>query len=160
MSREAMKQALEAYEVPLVEQLESVPNDARLVIEDADGMGTRFIPVGRMCQEAAAALRQAIANKALDRMAENERQLGIQMQPDEPVAWVEPEFWSYLERSNCGTAYRLPDGKRQPLYTRPQPTVWVGLTLEDKQEYVAQDYGGNRLDAMDWAERRLREKNT
>ena len=37
----------------------------------------------------------------------------------EPVAWVEPEFWSYLERSNCGTAYRLPDGERQPLYTTP-----------------------------------------
>lgn len=37
---------------------------------------------------------------------------------------------------------------------------WVGLTLEDKQEYVAQDYGGNRLDAMDWAEKRLKEKNS
>ena len=36
---------------------------------------------------------------------------------------------------------------------------WVGLTMEDKQEYVAQDYGGNRLDAMDWAEKRLMEKN-
>jgi hypothetical protein len=54
MSIEAMKQA---YQVPLVEQLESVPTDARLVIDDADGMGTRFIPVGRMCREAAAALR-------------------------------------------------------------------------------------------------------
>ena len=37
---------------------------------------------------------------------------------------------------------------------------WVGLTMEYKQEYVAQDYGGNRLDAMDWAEKRLKEKNT
>jgi hypothetical protein len=36
---------------------------------------------------------------------------------------------------------------------------WVGLTMEDKQEYVALDYGGNRLDAMDWAEKRLKEKN-
>jgi len=41
----------------------------------------------------------------------------------EPVAWVEPEFWSYLERSNCGTAYRLPDGERQPLYTTPPAAV-------------------------------------
>jgi hypothetical protein len=57
MSIEAMKQA---HQVPLVEQLESVPADARLVIDDADGMGTRFIPVGRMCREAAAALRTAI----------------------------------------------------------------------------------------------------
>lgn len=37
---------------------------------------------------------------------------------------------------------------------------WVGLTDEDKKEYVAQDFGGNRLDAMDWAEKRLKEKNT
>jgi hypothetical protein len=37
---------------------------------------------------------------------------------------------------------------------------WVGLTDEDKKEYVAQDFGGSRLDAMDWAEQRLKEKNT
>ena len=37
---------------------------------------------------------------------------------------------------------------------------WVGLTLEDKKEYVDQDFGGNRLDAMDWAEQRLKAKNT
>jgi hypothetical protein len=37
---------------------------------------------------------------------------------------------------------------------------WVGLTREDKQAFVNQDLGGNRLDAMDWAEQRLREKNT
>lgn len=37
---------------------------------------------------------------------------------------------------------------------------WVGLTLEDKQEFLAQDFGGSRTDAMDWAERKLKEKNT
>jgi hypothetical protein len=47
------------------------------------------------------------------------RQAIEQAEKQEPVAWVEPEFWSYLERSNCGTAYRLPDGKREPLYTTP-----------------------------------------
>ena len=36
---------------------------------------------------------------------------------------------------------------------------WKGLTDEDKKEYVAQDFGGNRLDAMAWAEKRLKEKN-
>lgn len=36
---------------------------------------------------------------------------------------------------------------------------WVGLTLADKEEYLALDFGGNRLDAMDWAARRLKEKN-
>jgi hypothetical protein len=37
---------------------------------------------------------------------------------------------------------------------------WVGLTLEEKQEYLAQDFGGSRADAMDWADKRLKEKNT
>ena len=37
---------------------------------------------------------------------------------------------------------------------------WIGLTQEDKKEYVAQDFGGSRLDAMDWTEKRLKEKNT
>ncbi len=44
--------------------------------------------------------------------------------------------------------------------THPQPQrEWVGLTLEDKKEYLAQDFGGSRADAMDWAEQRLKEKN-
>lgn len=37
---------------------------------------------------------------------------------------------------------------------------WVGLTMEDKKEYLTQDFGGSRSDAMDWAEKRLKEKNT
>jgi len=45
------------YAVPLHEQLASVPRDARLIIDDANGMGTRFIPVGRYCHEAANVLR-------------------------------------------------------------------------------------------------------
>ena len=42
---------------------------------------------------------------------------------------------------------------------KPQRT-WVGLSLADKEEYLALDFGGNRLDAMDWAEKQLKEKNT
>lgn len=37
---------------------------------------------------------------------------------------------------------------------------WVGLTLEDKEEFLALDIGGSRLDAIDWAARKLKEKNT
>lgn len=38
-------------------------------------------------------------------------------------------------------------------------TTWRGLTIEDKKEYIAQDFGGSRTDAMDWTEKRLMEKN-
>lgn len=36
---------------------------------------------------------------------------------------------------------------------------WIGLTLEDKQSFIDQDFGGSRLDAMDYAEKLLKEKN-
>jgi len=50
--------------------------------------------------------------------------------------------------------------ERLKSYTTPQPQrEWVGLTLEEKKEYLAQDFGGSRADAMDWAEQRLKEKN-
>ena len=51
---------MDAKQVPLRELLASIPEDARLVIDDADGKGTRFIPVGRLCQEAAAALAEPV----------------------------------------------------------------------------------------------------
>ena len=50
-----------AYVVPLHELLAGVPRGTRLEINDPDGMGTRFIPVGRYCHEAAEALRAALA---------------------------------------------------------------------------------------------------
>jgi hypothetical protein len=61
-----------AYAVPLHELLAGVPRNTRLEITDPDGYGTRFIPVGRYCHEAAEALRTALA------------------QPEpEPVAWAD-----------------------------------------------------------------------
>lgn len=44
--------------------------------------------------------------------------------------------------------------------TQVYKKAWVGLTDEDKKEYIAQDFGGSRIDAMDWTEKRLKEKNT
>ena len=52
-----------AYEVPLHELLEGVPENARLVIDSEDGMSTHFIPVGHLCKRAAKALRQALAQE-------------------------------------------------------------------------------------------------
>jgi LmbE family N-acetylglucosaminyl deacetylase len=49
-----------AVATPLYELLETVPPKTRLVVDDEDGMGTSFIPVGRLCHEAAAALRQLL----------------------------------------------------------------------------------------------------
>lgn len=54
---------MEAKQVPLIELLEKVPANARLEIHDPDGMGTKFIPVGKMCHEAITALRAAIEQR-------------------------------------------------------------------------------------------------
>lgn len=68
--------APDAKQVPLHELLASVPVDARLVIDDADGMCTTFIPVGRLCQEAAAALRAALAEPERDEAKLKEKNHG------------------------------------------------------------------------------------
>lgn len=40
-----------------------------------------------------------------------------------------------------------------------QRKPWQGLTLEDKKRILDNDFGGNRADCMDAAEKILREKN-
>ena len=94
-----------AYAVPLHELLVGVPRDTRLEITDPDGMGTRFIPVGRYCHEAAEALRARLA------------------QPEpEPVAW-----WH-----DRGDIVDLNvSGHGTPLYFAPPQREWVGLTDEE-----------------------------
>ena len=58
--RELMQQALDAKQTSLIELLEAVPADARLVVDDGPH-STSFYPVGRMCHGAAAALRERLA---------------------------------------------------------------------------------------------------
>lgn len=55
----------EAKQVPLVELLGRVPLTARLVIEDGP-YSTSYIPVGRYCHEAAAALQSPAGQASAD----------------------------------------------------------------------------------------------
>jgi hypothetical protein len=52
----------EAVQVPLVELLQSVPANARLVIEESP-LCTRFVPVGRYMHEAADAIKALEAER-------------------------------------------------------------------------------------------------
>ena len=77
-------------------------------------------------------------------------------QPEqEPVAYPEGDV---VGPCICGS---WPGGKclKCPRITTPPQRTWVGLSLADKEEFLALDFGGNRLDAMDWADQRLKEKN-
>jgi hypothetical protein len=93
---------------------------------------------------------------------------GTKEPEQEPVAWMrtmgmgspvctEEYLIAFPEMRSF---FNVPLYAAQPQCTTEQTRQWVGLTLEDKEEYLAQDFGGNRLDAMDWAARRLKEKNT
>ena len=159
-----------AYAVPLHEQLASVPRDARLIIDDADGMGTRFIPVGRMCHEAAEALQLAQPEPAEC----DGGQCGIggyckqcpKTQPEqEPVAWgiantrpteKQPLMMVMLDEPE-------PSHLVVPLYTAPPQREWQGLT-DEQYETMAEQYVTNYyFDTLKYAhaiEAKLKEKNT
>ena len=70
-------------------------------------------------------------------------------------ALAQPEPWC-MKMNGC--KIKCEDCPDEP--PLPVQRTWVGLTIEDKKEYVAQDFGGSRTDAMDWTEKRLMEKNT
>lgn len=107
---------MEAKQVPLIEHLASVPADARLVIDDADGMGTRYIPVGRLCHEAAAAitaLRERLAQPEQDVPEASCGNMG-------PVGWLESPDGVF--RANPLYKIKFPSkllSWQVPLYTAP-----------------------------------------
>lgn len=76
----------------------------------------------------------------------------------EPVAWMNDEMDCIFFDAERPEPFNFDFWK--PLYTTPHKRTWAGLTDDDKMAFLAQDFGGNRLDAMDWAEKRLKEKNT
>lgn len=141
---------MEAKQVPLIEQLASVPADARLVIDDADGMGTRYIPVGRLCHEAAAAidaLRSRLAQqcKACFGMGfvdgQGDKCLtcnGTGEQPEqEPVAWL------YEAGNDRALHWYKPPLYGTPLYTAQPQRPWVDLTDEQERKEFEQWYAEN-----------------
>ena len=153
-----------AYAVPLHEQLASVPRDARLIIDDPDGRGTRFIPVGRMCHEAAEALRARLA------------------QPEpEPVAWMHnciaenvvahrpadldrhPDRWTALYKDptpcqTCEALARTVMMDQTSHDTRP-PRGWQGLTKAEREE-ISQKHKPYVADIMAAHEEELKRRNT
>jgi hypothetical protein len=86
--------------------------------------------------EALTAIKKALANEALEKMAENARELGLDYEPaQEPVgkfAKFTDGIWREVTDGSAGV----------PLYTTPPQRTWSGLTLDERIE-LAQD--------VDWA---------
>jgi hypothetical protein len=106
------------------------------------------------------AIKEALANEALEKMAENARELGLDYEPEqEPVAWRAwvskfPQGtgsdWVYVTKPIMKDSIH-----NQPLYTTPPQRTWVGL--------MDIDYAGLPLEQVGlvrWAEAKLKEKNT
>jgi hypothetical protein len=115
---------------------------------------------GKPARDAITAIKQA---RALDKMAENARELGLDY---EPVAWrwVNPKGWlTYGEKPHDTF-------KSTPLYTTPPAAQrqWVGLTDDAKLDLISDAKGIGcrvRSDAqllvlLDMQEAKLKEKNT
>ena len=108
MSKDAMQKALEAMERYQVKR------------QDFDRFADEIT-----------ALKKALANEALDKKAENARELGLDYEPaqQEPVAWYRDEdgIRIYYESKVWDDA--------TPLYTSPPAQrPWVGLTHEEIEE--------------------------
>lgn len=108
--------------------------------------------------EAITAIKQALANDALDKMAENERELGIQMQPEpEPLGIAEDwlDDWMLAKSGIDGNTkiYTSPP-KREPLTDE--------MKRQMKERYDSMEMRGAFADGWLNAEAAhgIKEKNT
>ena len=96
--------------------------------------------------EAITAIKQALANAALDRKAENARELGLDYEPapvQEPVAFFHPNQGFYWARPTKITAPATVDVEPLPLYTtppaaqpKPVPDAIHHTDLSETLEYI------------------------
>jgi hypothetical protein len=112
------------------------------------------------------------ANEALDKMAENARQVGLDYEPapQEPVAWMYPDDHErMLTNETFCTVYSVEVGSATrgestvPLYTSPPAQrTWVGLTHEEIEQGCKESWVTEQAwqSAVWWAEAKLKEKNT
>jgi hypothetical protein len=125
-----MNKQIEAQEVPLIELLKRIPENARLIVDSGDGMSSSYHPVGYLCHKAAQAL------------AEAEKQ--------EPVAIVMEDSYGY----GASLYKRLPLGTK--LYTNP--AKWQSLSDDEIFQLSIRDF--TKYEFARAIEQALKEKNT
>ena len=108
-----------------------------------DALETSMYPQQKQLQ-AITAIKESLANEALDKMAENARELGLDYEPaQEPVAWMfqhnETGRMSYVSNDGLHNPTTFIEMNPRyalvcPLYTTPPQRTWVGLTEEEVWE--------------------------
>ena len=116
--------------------------------------------------EAITAIKEALANEALEKMAENARELGLDYEPaQEPVAWISPKELLVMRGNAYGGAkdWRVnlglePEEGDVGLYTTPTQRTWVGLTRMELIKCGVLPYGMS-YELYEAIEQALKEKN-
>jgi len=115
MTKEALKLALEAL-------------DNLAAWSDGEVGGHMDEPYSaEVARRTITAIKESLANEALEKMAENARELGLDYEPEPvPVAVVR---WNDIGHISWRTHVMLSDDT--PLYTTPPQRTWVGLTDDE-----------------------------
>jgi hypothetical protein len=138
-----------------------------------DALETSMYPQQKQLQ-AITAIKESLANEALEKMAENARELGLDYEPaQEPVAWklvprdaTDEMLKAMDECSTEGYDERLYAGHAASVFMAavdaapaPPQRTWVGLTKEERHEISM----ANRpycADVMAAHEEELKRRNT
>jgi hypothetical protein len=113
MTKEALKLALEALEL----HGEQYPH-----------------MVKGYCLDAITAIKEALANEALEKKAENARELGLNYEP-EPVAWMCADE-SLINKGYARFSHVCMGDWKIPVYTTKPQRTWVGLTDEERVQVI------------------------
>jgi hypothetical protein len=153
VSKEAMKLALNALESGVDGQTSIEMDEAIAALREALEQPAQKCSYP-YCGCNSKAWCKVERNEALDKMAENARELGLDYEPvQEPVAWMDRDGDLYANeppKNWCPPHY--------PLYTTPPAAqrTWVGLTDEEYAK-LAEEFGPFPINQI---EAKLKEKNT
>jgi len=147
MTKEALKLALEAL-------------DNLAAWSDGEVGGHMDEPYSaEVARRTITAIKESLANEALEKMAENARELGLDYEPEPvPVAVVR---WNDIGHISWRTHVMLSDDT--PLYTTPPQRTWVGLTDDEILSISAECAASHQHMDIHFAraiEAKLRSKNT
>jgi hypothetical protein len=153
-------------------------NEALRLALEALGWTDEWRPQG-LKEEAITAIKEALANEALDKMAENARELGLDYEPEQTEHGWTPERIAGMARLKEAQDKKLAQPEQDVGITRyadisvgkiihnssPPQRTWVGLTYEDmtKLQKDLYDAKGESVLPTTFAmavEAKLKEKNT